>query len=71
MLTRSIVTAIRRVAQNWRTDLGLPFHNVLPATVIVTAAALEGISFRERFFPPGSDAVGLSVSGSERGRFVS
>ena len=52
MLTKSIVTQIKRVAKNWQTDLGLPFQAVLPATTVVTAAAVEGIAFRERFFPP-------------------
>ena len=52
MLINSIVTQIKRVAKNWQTDLGLPFQAVLPATTVVTAAAVAGITFRERFPPP-------------------
>ena len=70
MLTKSIVTQIKRVAKNWQTDLGLPFQAVLPATTVVTAAAVEGIAFRERIFSPGSDAVGFSLPSLERRRNV-
>ena len=65
MLTQSIVARIKEVAQKWQTDLGQPFHEVLSPLVVVTAAALEGISFRERFFSPSSDAVGFSGPGFE------
>ena len=70
MLTKSIVRQIKQVAKNWQTDLGLPFHAILPATTVVTAAAVEGIRFRERFFPPGGDAVGVPLPSLERGRLV-
>jgi hypothetical protein len=66
MLAKSIVIQIKRVAKNWQTDLGLPFHAVLPATTVVAAAAAEGITFRKRCFSPGSDAVGISFPSLER-----
>jgi hypothetical protein len=66
MPTKSIVAQVARVAKNWQTDLGLPFHAVLSATAIVAAAAVEGIAFRERCFSPGGDAVGLSFPSLER-----
>ena len=70
MLTQSIVRHIRRVARKWQTDLGLPFDAVLPASAVVTAAALAGVTFRERFFSPGRDAMVLSLPSFERGRIV-
>jgi len=65
MLNKSIVALIQRVARKWRTDLALPFESVLPATAVVTAAALEKVSFRDRHFSPGGDVVGVPVSGFE------
>lgn len=62
MLTKSIVKLIQKVAKKWQTDLALPFQKILPAEVVVTAAALEKVTFRERFFSPGSDSVGVSGS---------
>ena len=66
MPSKSIVAQVKRVAKHWKTDLGLPFHAVLPATTVVAAAAAEGITFRERCFSPGSDAVGISFPSLER-----
>jgi len=65
MLNKSIVRLIQKVAEKWRTDLALPFEALLPAATVVTAAALEKISFRERFFPPGGDPLGFFGSGLE------
>lgn len=65
MLTNSIVKLIQKVAKKWQTDLALPFQEILPAEVVVTAAALEKITFRERFFPPGSNSMGVSSSSFE------
>jgi hypothetical protein len=65
MLTHSIVSQIQQVAKKWRTDLSLPFEDILPATVVVTAAAIEGITFRQRFFPSSGDAVGFSGPGAQ------
>jgi hypothetical protein len=59
MCNRSIVRLVRRVAEKWRTDLALPFESVLPAASIVVAAAVEGVVFRDRSFPPGDHALGL------------
>ena len=65
MCNKSIVRMVRQVAEKWDTDLDLPFEKVLPVTVVVVAAAVEGVVFRDRFFPPGGHAVGLSGSGLE------
>jgi hypothetical protein len=65
MFNKSIVKLVRQAAEKWHTDLELPFEKVLPATVVVVAAALEGVVFRDRYFSPGGHAVGLSGAGLE------
>ena len=65
MLNKGIVKLIQQVAQKWQTDLALPFATVLPAATIVTAAALENIAFRERFFSTTGNSLGLLGSGLE------
>ena len=62
MCKRSIVRLVRQTAEKWRTDLALPFETVLPAAVIVLAAAVEGVVFRDRVFSPGDHAMGLCGS---------
>jgi len=52
MFNKSVARLIRRAAQKWQTDLALPFESVLPASVVVVAAAPEGIVFRDRVFSP-------------------
>ena len=64
MCNRGIVRLVRQTAEKWRTDLALPFERVLPAAVIVVAAAVEGVVFRDRLFPPGDHALGLFGSSS-------
>jgi len=63
MFNRSIVRLLRQAAEKWRTDLALPFESVLPAALVVVAAAVEGMVFRDRYFPPSHHIVGLLVPG--------
>lgn len=67
MFSKNIVRLIHRTAEKWRTDLALPFESVLPVTVVLAAAALEGIVFRDRVFPPCGHALGLPLSSPGRG----
>ena len=65
MFKKGIVRLVSQVAEKWQTDLALPFESVLPASVVVVAAAVEGIVFRDRFFSPDGHTVGLSRPSSE------
>lgn len=62
MFNSTIVQRVRQLAKKWQTELALPFAAVLPAEVIVVAAALSGVEYRERFFPSGHNVMGLSLA---------
>jgi hypothetical protein len=67
MFNSTIVQSIRQLAKKWQTELALPFSAVLPAEVVVVAAALAGVQCRIRFFPSGRNFMGLSLASVGRG----
>ena len=70
MVENGIVKGVNELVKKWRTNLSLPFENILPAKTVADTAERLGVTFRDRFFSPRHNIMGIPFPSVERGRIL-